>query len=93
MQFQSESLNTVVDYYEVKYFIPYGTEVSKNVRLKVVTYKGKTFERAPINVYDMAEEIDELLEHNFAVTINTKRPAQFMSRMTVDKVAQARTKF
>ena len=43
MQFQSESLNTVVDYYEVKYFIPYGTEVSKNVRLKVVTYKGKTF--------------------------------------------------
>ena len=44
MQFQSESLNTVVDYYEVKYFIPYGTEVSKNVRLKVVTYKGKTFE-------------------------------------------------
>ena len=53
MQFQSESLNTVVDYYEVKYFIPYGTEVSKNVRLKVVTYKGKTFERSiPINVYD-----------------------------------------
>ena len=54
MQFQSESLNTVVDYYDVKYFIPYGTEVSKNVKLKVVTYKGKTFERAPINVYDMA---------------------------------------
>ena len=93
MQFQSESLNTVVDYYEVKNFIPYDTEVSKNVRLKVVTYKGKTFERAPINVYDMAEEIDILLENNYAVTINTKRPAQFMGRMTVDKVAQARTKF
>ena len=52
-----------------------------------------TFERAPINVYDMAEEIDILLENNYAVTINTKRPAQFMGKMTVDKVAQARTKF
>ena len=93
MQFQSESLNTVVDYYEVKYFTSTGTEVSKNARLKVVTYKGKTFEKAPINVYDMAEEIDILLENNYAVTINTKRPAQFMGRMTVDKVAQARTKF
>ena len=93
MQFQSESLNTVVDYYEVKYFTSTGTEVSKNARLRVLTYKGKTIEKAPMNVYDMAEEIDELLEHNFAVTINTKRPAQFMSRMTVDKVAQARTKF
>ena len=93
MQFQSESLNTVVDYYEVKYFIPYGTEVSKNVRLKVVTYKGKTFERAPINVYDMAEEIDILLENNYAVTINTKRPAQYMSSRTIEEVAQSRTKF
>ena len=90
MQFQSESLNTVVDYFEVK---DWRNNVSKNARLKVVTFKGKTAEKAPINVYDMAEEIDILLENNYAVTINTKRPAQFMSRMTVDKVAQARTKF
>ena len=93
MQFLSESENLRVDYYEVKYFTSTGTEVSKNARLRVLTYKGKTVEKAPINVYTMAEEIDELLDHNFAVTINTKRPAQFMSRMTVDKVAQARTKF
>ena len=30
MQFQSESLNTVVDYYDVKYFIPM---VLKSVRM------------------------------------------------------------
>ena len=35
----------------------------------------------------MAEEIDILLENNYAVTINTKNgPAQFMGKMTVDKV-------
>jgi len=90
MQFQSESLNTVIDYFEVK---DWRNNVSKNARLKVVTFKGKTTEKAPINVFDMAEEIDILLENNYAVTINTKRPAQFMSSRTIEEVAQARTQF
>ena len=90
MQFQSESLNTVIDYFEVK---DWHNNVSKNARLKVVSFKGKTTEKTPINVFDMAEEIDILLENNYAVTINTKRPAQFMSSRTIDKVAQARTQF
>ena len=36
------------------------------------------------------EEIDILLENNYAVTINTKRPAQFMGKMTVDKVEHSK---
>ena len=90
MQFQSESLNTVVDYFEVK---DWRNNVSKNTRLKVVTFKGKTAEKNAINVYDMAEEIDILLENNYAVTVNTKRPAQFMSSRTIEEVAQSRTGF
>jgi len=90
MQFQSESLNTVVDYFEVK---DWRNNVSKNARLKVVTFKGKTSEKTAINVYDMAEEIDILLENNYAVTVNTKRPAQFMSSRTIEEVAQSRTGF
>ena len=31
----------------------------------------------------MAEEIDILLDMNFAVTCNTKRPAQYMSSRTI----------
>ena len=39
MQFQSESGNQIVDYYEVK---DWRNKVSNLTRLKVVTYKGKT---------------------------------------------------
>ena len=68
MQFQSESGNQIVDYYEVK---DWRNKVSNLTRLKVVTYKGKTVENEAINVFDMAEEIDILLDMNFAVTCNT----------------------
>ena len=90
MQFQSDNLNTVVDYYEVK---DGQNKVSNLARLKVVTYKGKTVENEAINVFNMAEEIDILLDMNYAVTCNTKRPAQFMNSRTIAKVAQSRTKF
>ena len=90
MQFKSESGNQIVDYYEVK---DWRNKVSNLTRLKVVTYKGKTVENEAINVFDMAEEIDILLDMNYAVTCNTKRPAQYMSSRTIEEVAQARTQF
>ena len=75
MQFQSET--TTVDYYQIK-----NTE---QVRLRVVTFLGKTLNKTCIEVHDMAGEIDHLLKCNFAVTINTNRPRQFVP---MHKVAQ-----
>ena len=54
MQFQSESGNQIVDYYEVK---DWRNKVSNLTRLKVVTYKGKTVENETINVFDMQRKL------------------------------------
>lgn len=75
MQFQSET--TTVDYYQI--------ENTEQVRLRVVTFLGKTLNKMCIEVHDMAGEIDHLLRCNFAVTINTKRPRQYVP---MHKVAQ-----
>ena len=72
-------------------FITLKRETIKNARLRIVTFLGKTISRNPINVFDMAEEIDVLLEKNYAVTINTKRPSQYLLGVTAQKVAQSRT--
>jgi|TARA_R100000479_G_scaffold64791_1_gene30824 hypothetical protein len=90
MQFQSQNEETVIDYYEVHNA---KRETIKNARLRIVTFLGKTISRSPINVFDMAEEIDVLLEKNYAVTINTKRPSQYLLGVTAQKVAQSRTSF
>ena len=90
MQFKSENEETLIDYYETK---DVHNEIHDKVRLRVITFLGKTIEKKPINVYDMAEEIDILLEKNYAVTINTKRPAQFVPQWSLKEVAQSRTSF
>ena len=59
MQFKSENEETLIDYYETK---DVHNEIHDKVRLRVITFLGKTIEKKPINVYDMAEEIDILLE-------------------------------
>ena len=68
MQLQSKKTKDVplpvtVDYYQIK-----GTD---QVRLRVITVQGKTFNKTCIEVHDMAREIDRLLLHEFAVTVNT----------------------
>tara|TARA_B100001175_G_scaffold143118_1_gene121487 strand:- start:17 stop:295 length:279 start_codon:yes stop_codon:yes gene_type:complete len=82
MQFKSNCESIVVDYHQIK---NYKNEVNTRVRLKVVTFLGKTLDKTCIEVHDMAGEIDLLLGRNYAVTINTKRPAQLVP---VHKVAQ-----
>ena len=90
MQIKSADGAMTVDYYEVKDFLG---DVKKNLRLRVVTFLGRTIERRAVNVYDMAEEIDDLLELNYEVTINTKRPPQFVPQWSLKEVAQSRTRF
>ena len=90
MQFRSPEKETLVDYYQTK---DVHNEIHNKVRLRVVTFLGKTIERRAVNVYDMAEEIDDLLELNYEVTINTKRPPQFVPQWSLKEVAQSRTRF
>ena len=65
-----------VDYYEIK-------DVKGNIdtqnRLKVLTFMGETQKKSVINVWKMAEQLDDYLQnYNYKVTINTKRPAQLV---------------
>jgi len=87
MQLQSKKTKDVplpvtVDYYQIK-----GTD---QVRLRVITVQGKTFNKTCIEVHDMAKEIDRLLLHEFAVTVNTNRPRQIVP---VKEVAQCLTQY
>ena len=66
-----------VDYYEIK-------DINGNLdtqnRLKVLTFMGETMKKGVINVWKMAEELDDYLwNYNYKVTINTKRPAQLVT--------------
>ena len=90
MQIKSSDGAMTVDYYEVKDFLG---DVKKNVRLRVLTFVTETVNKKLIHINDMAEEIDDLLELNYEVTINTKRPPQFVPQWSLKEVAQSRTRF
>ena len=65
-----------VDYYEIKDV--HGKLDTQN-RLKVLTFMGNTVKKGVINVWKMAEELDDYLQnYNYKVTINTKRPPQLV---------------
>ena len=74
---QLQQTATTVDYYQI--------EKTEQVRLRVVTFLGKTLNKTCIEVHDMAGEIDLLIAKNYEVTINTKRPRQYVP---MHKVAQ-----
>ena len=76
MQIKSSCESMCVDYYEIK-------DVNGNLdtqnRLKVLTFMGETMKKGVINVWKMAEELDDYLQnYNYKVTINTKRPPQLV---------------
>ena len=76
MQIKSSDGAMTVDYYEVKDFLG---DIKKNVRLRVLTFVTETVNKKLIHVNDMADELfDRLDNYNYAVTINTRRPAQYM---------------
>ena len=76
MQIKSSCESMCVDYYEIKDF--QGKLDTQN-RLKVLTFMGETMKKGVINVWKMAEELDDYLQnYNYKVTINTKRPPQLV---------------
>ena len=83
MQIKSSDGAMTVDYYQVKDFLG---DVKKNVRLRVLTFVTETVNKRLIHVNDMADELfDRLDNYNYAVTINTNRPAQYV---TTEALAQ-----
>ena len=77
MQIKSSDGAMTVDYYQVKDFTG---NVKNNVRLRVLTFVTETVNKKLIHVNDMADELfDRLDNYNYAVTINTNRPAQYVT--------------
>ena len=65
-----------VDYYEIK---DINGKIDTKNRLKVLTFLGETMKKSVIDVYKMAEELNDYLWNcNYKVTINTKRPPQLV---------------
>jgi len=65
-----------VDYYEIK---DVNGKIDTQNRLKVLTFLGETMKKSVIDVYKMAEELNDYLWNcNYKVTINTKRPPQLV---------------
>ena len=76
MQIKSSCESMCVDYYEIK-------DINGNLdtqnRLKVLTFMGETMKKGVINVWKMAEQLDDYLQnYNYKVTINTKRSPQLV---------------
>ena len=76
MQIKSSCESMCVDYYEIK---DINGKIDTQNRLKVLTFLGETMQKGVINVYKMAEELNDYLWNcNYKVTINTKRPPQLV---------------
>ena len=76
MQIKSSCESMCVDFYEIK---DVNGKIDTQNRLKVLTFKGQTVRKGIINVWNMAEELDDYLQnYNYKVTINTKRPPQLV---------------
>ena len=76
MQIKSSCESMCVDFYEIK---DVHGKIDTQNRLKVLTFKGNTVKKGVINVWKMAEELDDYLwNYNYKVTINTKRPPQLV---------------
>ena len=76
MQIKSIDESMCVDFYEIK---GANGNIDTQNRLKVLTFKGNTVKKGVINVWKMAEELDDYLQnYHYKVTINTKRPPQLV---------------
>ena len=76
MQIKSSCESMCVDFYEIK---GANGQLDTQNRLKVLTFMGETMRKGVINVWKMAEELDDYIQnYNYKVTINTKRPPQLV---------------
>ena len=74
MQIKSSCESMCVDFYEIK---DINGKIDTQNRLKVLTFMGETMKKGVINVWKMAEELDDYLQnYNYKGTINTKRSPQ-----------------
>ena len=81
MQLTSQDNTKVIDYYPTK--DAYGYDIQDKI-LKVITYNGQTLVKEVMDSKYLDNEItNRLYNHNFKVTINTKRPAQFITQEAV----------
>ena len=76
MQIKSIDESMCVDYYEIKGI---NGNIDTQYMLKVLSFMGETMKKGVINVWKMAEQLDDYLQnYNYKVTINTKRPPQLV---------------
>ena len=76
MQIKSSCESMCVDFYEIK---DSNGKIDTQNRLKVLTFMGETQKKSVINVWKMAEQLDDYLQnYKYQVTINTKRPPQLV---------------
>ena len=77
MQIVSNCGNLVVDYYPTKSI--FDNKIIDEVFLKIVSFKGKTMKKSIIKGQAYTDELVSYKDHDYAITINTKRPAQFIN--------------
>ena len=81
MQLTSQDNTKVIDYYPTKN--AYGYPIDNQI-LKVITYNGQTIVKTVMDSKYLDNEItNRLWNHNYKVTMNTKRPAQFITQEAV----------
>ena len=67
----------VIDYYPTKSI--FDNKIIDEVFLKIVSFKGKTMKKSIIKGQAYTDELVSYKDHDYAITINTKRPAQFIN--------------
>ena len=77
MQLTSIGGSMVVDYYPTKSI--FDNKIIDEVFLKIVSFKGKTMKKSIIKGQAYTDELVSYKDHDYAITINTKRPAQFIN--------------
>jgi|TARA_B100000131_G_C17818559_1_gene492752 hypothetical protein len=77
MQLISNNNFLTIDYYPAKSWID--NKIINDLNLKVVTANGKTQYKVLVNNKAMNDDILSKKDDGYSITINTKRPAQFVS--------------
>ena len=67
-----------IDYYPTKSWLD--NKLIPNLNLKVVTANGRTQYKELVNDKDMVDDIIYKKDTDYAITINTKRPPQFVKQ-------------
>ena len=77
MELTSIGGSMVIDYYPTKSI--FDNKIIDEVFLKIVSFKGKTMKKSIIKGQAYTDELVSYKDHDYAITINTKRPAQFIN--------------